>query len=1093
MDPITAASSRGFIYVLPDGARGKHVSAIEVGPFPEADLAQELDRFFGTQIAGLTRIDAYILVHPDGLAGLEGLLRGAPFVDPITHRAALNGPLALQLGIPFDYILQSMLLPGTSDAEGTIALGQAFRALGMKPDSGDAGFRAQQYFLAAENMTPERLRAIADFLANPELFASRILSRSEYEAGSRIHVPIVTLKPDITVEEFDVAQMSGEGLLELNTTRKLAASLEELLAFQRMYRDGQFIAKRRESGLTARATDVELETWFGLRSEHCFHKEFNARITLEDRAEDPVFASALQRGWLARNGNGQYVVEDGVFKRFIEEPARNISEKLRVRGNNWMVSMFEDNSGVVRYDDNFMIAIKFETHNSPSQIEPIQGAKTGIDGVNRDIFGTMLGTFDALANFFFYCTGDPDYGGWLPAGVKHPYVILKGITRGVREGGNEMQIPTLNGGLITDLRYMAKCLVYCGTAGWSPVASADGKSYTSKHPSHSDLVFVAGQAVGIDGVHGATESSLSAGAHISLGHVQADFSFIQAKLKGYILDVARSLLLTSITDMGAMGLGSASHETARSTGGLELDLALHPRKYSGINPWQINCSETQDRMLLVAPPEHEAELLRRAALHDVQVTRLGHLTDSGYIHLTYGGKTVALFNITMLFDKEPRRRMHAVWSGTPPPQQPPGTKNYSLEDSLCLVMARPDIASREWFFRQKDSSVKGATILSPLLGLQQEVESDATIQKPLDTEGRDHGAIAYAQGIAPKLADIDPYLAAQRSFLDMVGKIIAVGGDLPDLSTPRWDAWAVCGNYCQPNSDATTTLSRDAGHRNLAALVREAIGVREAVEKLNIPVISGKDSMKCSAKYKVDPSFTLDDVPQDLREQVILVEKENGERWVELHDPPTYLASCAVKIEDYRKCVDPSFKQDGDLIYVVGTTKPHLGASQLLQAAGYAEQGAPLKGGEAPRANLDEFVAAARAIHSAIDQEVVASCSYVHNGGLATALAKAALAGERGAAVDIRFIPHKGCSTAEEFLYSETPGRFIVTVDPKDEQRFEQALGTVPYARFGRVINARSLDVSKPDGTQETVSLEKVKRHYQGTLRFGLQPALSHG
>ncbi|MDO8660897.1 MAG: hypothetical protein Q7K43_03340, partial [Candidatus Woesearchaeota archaeon] len=337
--------------------------------------------------------------------------------------------------------------------------------------------------------------------------------------------------------------------------------------------------------------------------------------------------------------------------------------------------------------------------------------------------------------------------------------------------------------------------------------------------------------------------------------------------------------------------------------------------------------------------------------------------------------------IKRLFDKNPRKEMHATWradtssikSSNSSQTSTQFTSSYtslSLEDSLCLVMAQPDVASKEWFFRQKDSIVGGATMQTPLIGLGQEVEADATLQKPLDTVGKDFGAIAYALGIAPKVADLDPYLAAQKSFIDMVGKIIAMGGALPDMENAKWDAWAVCGNYCQPNSDSTTTLSKESGEQNLAGLVREAIGVREVVEALNIPVISGKDSMKCSCKYQVADDFSLDDVPADLREHIFLTEKdgEHGkEKWIEIHDPPTYLASAAVKIEDYRKCVTQSLKEEGDLIYVIGKTKAQLGASQFAHAVGYVQQNKPLHGGVAPEVDLEEFVNVAHAVHNIID------------------------------------------------------------------------------------------------------------------------------
>ena len=497
----------GFTYFLPDGVLDQKVSALEVGPFGENNLAGEINRFLDTSIQRLTRTDTYLLVHSPELKNLESLTTGLPFVDPIIHRAVLDESLMLQLGIHFDHVLQNMLRAGTSDAQGNEALRQALLSLGEQPASQDIGFHTQQYFLVGD-LNPLQLQSVSEFLANPELKTNHILDQNSYQSGFQIQVPIVNLEPEIRVDKFDLSSMSSEELLQLNSDRKLAATLEEMELFRDLYQDEKFLKKRKEFGLDERATDVELETWFGLRSEHCFHKEFNARITLEDQVNDPIFKRAAEKGWLRLDGNNQYHLEDGIFKTFIEQPARDIFNKLEKRGKNWIASMFEDNSGVVFYNEDFMYCIKFETHNSPSNKEPVQGAKTGIDGVNRDIFGTMLGTFDALANFFFYCTGDPNYQGWLPKGVKHPYVLLKGITQGVREGGNEMQIPTFNGGLITDPRYIAKALVYCGTVGWSPIRSPTGEDYTTSSLDVSDLLFVSGQAVGIDGIHGATESSL---------------------------------------------------------------------------------------------------------------------------------------------------------------------------------------------------------------------------------------------------------------------------------------------------------------------------------------------------------------------------------------------------------------------------------------------------------------------------------------------------------------------------------------------------------------------------------------------------------
>ncbi|MCK4589488.1 MAG: hypothetical protein KAT77_03535 [Nanoarchaeota archaeon] len=1085
--PKKPRSNPGFHFALPKSVKGKAFSVVEVGPYHERNLAKELNSFFGTQIEEVTKVNSYVLVHPKNLKGIEGLLEGKPFVDPIVHRASLNSPLALDLRLDFDYVFQSMLRPGTSDDWGNEALTQTLLALGKKPVKGDIGFLAEQYFVKG-NLTSEQRKDISDFLANPELNDGIILDKKGFWSGHQVTIPVVNLKPKKLYESFNILDMSTEELMELNSKRRLAATLEEMIQFRDMYADKDFQKKRKKVGLPEKAaTDVELETWFGLRSEHCFHKEFNARITLDDRVNDPLFERAYIKGWLDKNDKGDYVLERGIFNTFVKEPAEKIFRKLEVRGKNWIHSMFEDNSGVVLYDQDGSFCIKIETHNSPSAKEAVEGAKTGIDGVNRDIFGTRRGTFAAIANFFNYLTGFPDYVGWLPKGVKHPYVTLKGIAKGVSQGGNESQIGTENGGVSTDPRFIAKPLVYCGTVGWSPTRDAEGNFLLGKDPQPGDLVFIAGQPVGADAIHGATESSLIADKNISLGHVQKDFSFIQAKMKGYILEAARAQLFSSITDCGAVGLGSAALEQGGEVGGIWLDLKQHPIKYSGILPWQVIVSETQDRMVPIARPENEAEVLKRAKLHDVEVTKIGELNDSGYAHMVWGDKSVGLIDIEKLFDKEPRKEMHATWFGKPSEEPFKIKGDYSLEEVLCKVMEQPDVASREWFFRQKDSSVGGMTIQGPLIGLKQEIEADATMQKPLDTEGKDFGAIAYAMGIKPKQSDIDGYHSAQNAILEMIGKIVAIGGALPDMKNPKWDAWAVCGNYCQPNSDSDSTLVHESGERNLAALVREGMGVRDVEDKTNIPVISGKDSMKCSCVYEVDDSFKLEDVPADLRRHVTLVNSPKG-RFIEIHDPPTYLTTGAVKIEDYRKCVSSDFKQAGDLIYVVGTTRNHLGASQLANAMGYAEQGAPLESGEVPKADLDEFVEVVGAIHKVIDEQLVASCKYIHDGGLLVSVAKSAMAGELSFDLEADNVYRKGnFSSTRDILFSETPGRYMVTIAPEDRDAFETALGnSVVHAMVGYVTDVKTV-VTGQGGSTDFIGLDKVKKSFQKPLRFGLE------
>jgi phosphoribosylformylglycinamidine (FGAM) synthase-like enzyme len=1072
---------------------------VEVGPFEESGLLNELNRFFGLQLKSLIRVNSYLFVHDQPWSEpVEILSDGLPFVDRVVQRATVNRSLFATLQREADTVLISMLRPGTSDAEGEVALDQALSRLARERQAGDQGYLVRQFFI--EGQIPEsNKKAVFDFLSNPELCAQFVFSYSEYQVGVQIPLPIVELSESLdnaAVEYIPVQSMALSELQQLNIKRSLAASDLELLQFKELYSDAEFLSKRAELGLPESATDVEIETWFGLRSEHCFHKEFSARIELSSDSPDALFERAVTEGVLTKTSAGNYVLEEGIFKTFIRIPAVEIEGKLQQRGCNWIASMFSDNAGVAYYDDRFMFAIKVETHNSPSNKEPVQGAKTGLNGNFRDIMGTMRGSFDILSGGFLYCTGNPDYHGWLPAGVKHPYVLLRGITQGVREAGNEMQVPTLWGQVVVDPRYIAKCMVFAGAVGWSPVMSENQRiDYRTKNPQIGDLVLIAGQPVGIDGIHGATESSLSASAQISLGHVQADFSFIQAKVKEFVLEASRLGLFSAVTDCGAMGLGSSSHEIARDTGGLDMDLAQHPLKYKGIKPWQINCSETQDRMLLIVHPENRAKVFNLAARYKVEVAEMGTLNDSGYVKLRYKEQVVGLLDINKLFSKEPRKEMRGRWMGSSLNSVFGTEGQFDLAQEIRqtdfshlidLLLAEPDLASKEWFFRQKDFSVKGGTILGPLAGLDLSVDTDVSIQKPLDTEGYDFGALAYAWGVAPKQTDHDPYFASQNSFLEAVGKLIAAGARLPDFDQARWDSWAVCGNYCQPNSDFETALFKDQAQHNLACLVREGMGVREVINQLGIPVISGKDSMKCSCVYSVGKDFNFNTIDPELRHHV---QFDANAGKIEIHDPETYLVTACAKIEDYRKSVDSAFKRPGDLVLILGTSRRQFAGTQiesaLLRAHNFAKR--PLRG-EMPMANISQFINSCHLLEKLQSQQLLSSSSYVAAGGIIYSLFKSCWSGGYGAELDfINEVPEaSGANISwQELLVSETPGRFMISIDPADLEKVLALAGDLPLYKIGQVGGHPSVAIKTAKGGLY-LDLKHHREAYRKQFAFGL-------
>ncbi|MCS5535706.1 MAG: AIR synthase-related protein, partial [Candidatus Poseidoniales archaeon] len=368
-------------------------------------------------------------------------------------------------------------------------------------------------------------------------------------------------------------EISDEELVELSQTGLLALNLEEMKAIQNHYRNPDVQAIRKTHGISDNApTDVELECLAQTWSEHCSHKIFAARIHHLD------------------NETGEDSTIDSLFKTHIMKPTFDIRESA-----DWLLSLFHDNSGVIEWTEDWSLCMKAETHNSPSALDPFGGAMTGIVGVNRDILGTGLGA-RPIANTDVFCFGPPNYDGDIPPGLFHPSRVFRGVHAGVRAGGNESGIPTVNGAMIFDHRYIGKPLVYCGTVGIMPRRLADGRESHIKTPSSGNIIYMVGGRVGSDGIHGATFSSLELTEASPSSAVQIGDPITQKKMIDMLLEARDSGLIQVITDNGAGGLSSSVGEMAELTGGAELDLSKVPLKQPGLSPWEILVSESQERM-----------------------------------------------------------------------------------------------------------------------------------------------------------------------------------------------------------------------------------------------------------------------------------------------------------------------------------------------------------------------------------------------------------------------------------------------------------------------------------------------------------------
>ena len=377
--------------------------------------------------------------------------------------------------------------------------------------------------------------------------------------------------------------MDDEALLEVSRSGQLALNLAELRTIQRHF-----------AGLDRDPTDCELETLAQTWSEHCSHKTLKGKIEFQGRTID------------------------NLLKQTIFAATKEL-------GLDWLVSVFSDNAGVVRFDDEHDVCFKVETHNHPSAIDPYGGSNTGIGGVIRDALGTGLGS-KPICNTDVFCVAPPDLpADRLPAGVLHPKRVLKGVVAGVRDYGNRMGIPTVNGALAVDPGYLANPLVFCGTVGVLP----RGKAFKKVEPG--DRIIAIGGRTGRDGIHGATFSSAELTGQsesLSGGAVQIGNAITEKMVLDVILQARDRGLFHAITDCGAGGFSSAVGEMGAELGAV-VELERAPLKYQGLSYTEIWISEAQERMVLAVPPQSMPALSALCAAEQVEATDLGEFVATG--------------------------------------------------------------------------------------------------------------------------------------------------------------------------------------------------------------------------------------------------------------------------------------------------------------------------------------------------------------------------------------------------------------------------------------------------------------------------------
>jgi phosphoribosylformylglycinamidine synthase len=723
-------------------------------------------------------------------------------------------------------------------------------------------------------------------------------------------------------------------------------------------------------------------------------------------------------------------IENGIYKAYIKRATEEIRKKKGK--NDFCVSVFKDNSGGIVFDDEYVVTHKVETHNTPSALDPFGGAITGIVGVNRDALGFGLGA-KPVANVYGFCFAPAEdtrrvfRDANLTQEMLSSRRIAEGVIKGINAGGNQSGIPTPHGFMYFDESYRGKPLVFAGTVGLIPKKSKGRKLYEKKAEA-GDYIVMAGGRVGLDGIHGATFSSESIDQGSPATAVQIGDPITQKKLSDAIAKEARDMaLFSSITDMGAGGLSGSVGEMSRESGGAKVDLEKVPVKYAGLEPWQIWISESQERMLFSVPKSKWKAFSDLMKSRGVEATVIGEFTKSGKCVVSYKGKKIMDLELEFLHDGLPKRHQKTA-EPAPIPQMALsdiGPVPKDLGAMILKMLGRNNLSSQEFLSRQFDHEVQSGSVIKPIQGAGA-VTGDASVFRPVLSSNR---AVVLTSALYPSYSDLNAYDMAAASLDTAIRNAVAAGASMNHL--------AILDNFCWTDS---------TNPERLWQLKEAARASYDYATLYGTPFISGKDSMFNDFKGY-----------------------DEAGNPIQISAKPTLLISAIGVMKDATKAVSIDAKIAGDLVYIIGETHAELGGSEYARMAEEEWEGAPKVDGAK---NLKAY----KALEKAIQAEIIASAVSVGKGGIAVAIMKSAMAGKIGMSADLSKITKK-LGRADFALFSESQGRILVTVAPKDKAKFEKLMKGVPIEKIGTVAKTPAISITA--GGNIRISLSEALTAYR--------------
>ncbi|HLD43389.1 MAG TPA: AIR synthase-related protein [Candidatus Nanoarchaeia archaeon] len=1018
----------------------------------------------------------------------------ALLADPLVDIASANRSVLQGFPLEEGFVLPDALIevspkPGVNDPEGQTARKALEQVLGRPV--GEVSF-AQQYLWSGK-WDDEQFIGIRKMLANPVTREVKVAVRRDQDPLAEIgfHFPYVEL-PKVTPFKYVDIMIPDNNLVELSNNRLLALNLEEMLTIKRLFADPQsvgadsdYLLQRRKLGLEAMPTDAELEGIAQKWSEHCCHKKLNA---LWGYTSDDLNDEA-----------GLPTITDSIFKSIIKASTERISRYI-----NWLKSVTEDNSGVIELNRRWNLSHKVESHNHPSGLDGFGGADTGTGGVLRDPGCTGKGMHPVSSQYGFR-TPHPDSYKDLPLDIQSPVRTLEGVVAGVEDYGNKFGVPTQCGSVFIDDGWLKPgVLVGCVAVAESEI---DGVPTHTKNIELGYIALSLGGRVGKDGVHGATASSIALSADAEQRQdinqsVQIGAPIVE---KGVFeaMDALRSIgYIEATQDCGAGGWNSAVGELAEllhhmekkryeiqtffieqgitsqssieerlsavseilperiaspfydqmrseidsgeifprksnGKGGVVMDLTHVLEKYAGLAGWEKLISEAQERVVIVIKPEnleHVAEICKH---NNVEATQIAVFDDTGYYHVKDQDTPIVFLPIDFLDQGLPQMRIKAHWAPSKN-QEPEIEPLENLTDTLLNLVGRPNMQSYEWIVTRYDHEVQGGSLIKPLVGIGR-AKSDTIAYHPVLGENE---VVLETWGSNPWQGDIDAHHMGRNSVVDAIGRIVAAGGHLPDRDTYKI---TFNGNTTCPKPEEDPYVA--------AQVMRMLKGAADAEEAFNAPTISGKDSTSMERTY---------------------TSTETGKN-VHVKAKCELLMSAVGVIPDDSTLTTSDFKLPGDLVYIVGETRNELGASEFYLLHGET-------GRNVPKSDFAEIKERYAAVSNAIKQDLVHSCQYIAKGGLAASLANSSLGGDLGVFVELGALDTPLGTRPDTLLFSESTGRFVVSVHPSNRKEFEESMKGAYLRLIGDVRKDKEFKITSYGAGVVATTVDQLREANKGTI-----------